>query len=331
MTLVSVVMPTYNHAPYIGDAIASVLCQSHERLELIVVDNESTDNTREIVERVSDSRLLYYQSSNDGIVAASRNAAIQRARGDVVAFIDSDDAWDRHKLATQLPHLDSPDVVAVAANFRPIGATQYCRSHLSFKRSEEYRDHSYRDVVVGNPVMTSSLIARRAELLELGGFDVSPYLRFIEDWELWLRLSRSGKIRVLAEPLISYRVYERKARDVRQVSLNALKMLATHKACSYVDDDLLQVALASCYAGIGKAHLDANDSKGIEYYKKALTLSPEARHKSRALLGLCLFALPLGSRRVLMKWMYRLNGFLYKYACRPQRRRGKSSDGLRNC
>jgi len=132
------------------------------------------------VEGFSDTRLRYYQYHNHGIIAASRNSAIRRATGDVVAFIDSDDTWDRHKLATQLPHLDDPDVVAVAANSGRSARQKYCRSHLSFKRSEEYRDHSYREVAVGNPVMTSSLIARKADVLKTGGFDASPELAFMK-------------------------------------------------------------------------------------------------------------------------------------------------------
>jgi len=290
-------MPTYNHAPYISEAIASVLCQSYTDLELIVVDNHSTDGTRDLVEHFRDSRVRYHQYRNEGIIAASRNDALRLATGDVVAFIDSDDVWDRHKLATQLPHLDAPDVTAVASNFRPIGDTRYCRRHLSFKPSERYRDHSYREVAFGNPVMTSSLIARRTDLVEVGGFDVSPELAFTEDWELWLRMSRRGKIRVLAEPLISFRVYERKARDTRQVSLNALEIFAKHEALSYIDDETLGVAVANYAATIGKAHLDVNDRAGIPYYRKALRSSPDRRHKIRAIAGLCLFALPLKIRR----------------------------------
>jgi teichuronic acid biosynthesis glycosyltransferase TuaG len=308
MKTVSVVMPTHNHAQYIGEAIASVLAQSHDDLELIVVDNHSTDSTREIVERFSDSRLRYYQYRNEGIIAASRNSAIQRAAGDIVAFIDSDDEWDRHKLATQLPHLDDPEVIAVAANFRPIGEIKYCRSHLSFKRSEEYRDHSYREVALGNPVMTSSLIARKADILKTGGFDASPELAFIEDWELWLRMSRYGRIRVLAERLISFRVYGRKTRDVRKVSLNSLKMFAKHNALSYIDDDTLRIALANYAATVGKAHLDVNDRAGIPYYQEALRLSTNLRHRVRAVAGLCLFALPPKIRYQLIDCLYWLNG-----------------------
>jgi glycosyltransferase involved in cell wall biosynthesis len=313
MTLVSVVMPTHNHALYIGDAIASVLSQSHGNLELIVVDNYSTDNTREIVEQIDDGRVRYCQYDNEGIIAASRNQAVSIATGDVVAFLDSDDTWSADKLSTQLPHLDTNGVVAVATNFTPIGETRFCRRHRSCGRRQTYRDYDYRAVALGNPVMTSSLITRRAALLGVGGFDVSPELAFLEDWELWLRMSRLGHVRVLTTRLINYRVYRHKERDLRRVSLRAATIFAKHKALSYIDDETVDVALANYAASIGKAHLDANDKAGISYYRKALRFSPELRHKIRAFAGLCLFALPPKVRQRLIDWLYRVNGVFLEF------------------
>lgn len=308
MTLVSVIMPTCNQAIHIGDAISSVLSQSHRNLELIVVDNRSTDGTRQVVDRFRDDRVRYCQYNDSNNIAASRNRGLSVATGDVVAFIDSDDTWSAHKLSTQLPHLESTHVVAVASHFTPIGETQFCRSHLSFGRAETHRDYAYRTIALGNPVMTSSLVARRTDLLNIGGFDVNPDLAFIEDWELWLRMSRVGLIRVLAEKLISYRVYRNKQRDVRKVALSSSAIFEKHRALSYIDEGTVQVALANCAASIGKAHLDVNDRAGIPYYRKALRWSPDLRHKIRAILGLCLFALPLTIRRRIIDCCYWLNG-----------------------
>ena len=84
--LVSVVIPTYNHARYLDRALQSVLDQTYKNWEIIVVDNHSTDNTAEIVNKFSGNRLTYLKLNNNGIIAASRNAALSKARGDWVAY-----------------------------------------------------------------------------------------------------------------------------------------------------------------------------------------------------------------------------------------------------
>ena len=103
--LVSVVMPTYNHAQFIKEAIESVLSQSYRNMELIVIDNYSQDNTRQIVESFGDPRIKYHQFANNGIIAASRNYGITQAQGEYVAFIDSDDVWFGDKLKLQMEAL----------------------------------------------------------------------------------------------------------------------------------------------------------------------------------------------------------------------------------
>ena len=103
-SLVSVVMPTYNHAQYIGEAITSVLNQDYQNLELIIVDNFSEDNTEAIVNGFNDQRIQYYQFANNGIIAASRNYGITKASGEFIAFLDSDDIWKEGKLKKQTDH-----------------------------------------------------------------------------------------------------------------------------------------------------------------------------------------------------------------------------------
>lgn len=110
-------MPTYNYGRYVSAAIESVLQQTHEDFELFVIDDGSTDNTADIVSGITDPRLQFARVPNGG-VSRARNHALQRARGDAVAFLDADDVWLPHKLATQLRVLhENPDVGFVATNF----------------------------------------------------------------------------------------------------------------------------------------------------------------------------------------------------------------------
>ena len=112
MTLVSVVLPSYNHERYVGEAISSVLAQSHAELELIIVDDASTDGSRRVIDGYSDDRIRrHYLPKNLG-GAPALNHGISLARGDLVAICNSDDAWHVDKLARQLPILRDHEGIA---------------------------------------------------------------------------------------------------------------------------------------------------------------------------------------------------------------------------
>lgn len=114
---VSVIMPTFNYGRYIKTAIESVLQQTHSNLELLVIDDGSTDETFSIVSNFSDPRLRYTRLENGG-VSRARNHGLAQAEGDVIAFLDADDLWLPHKLRTQVRVLEEvPEVGFVACNF----------------------------------------------------------------------------------------------------------------------------------------------------------------------------------------------------------------------
>jgi len=105
-TVVSVIMPTYNRAPLIVESIQSVFDQGFADLELIIVDDGSDDDTRKIVESVDDKRIRYYQFPHSGHTGRLKNFAIRESRGDIVAFLDSDDMWKKDKLQRQISLLE---------------------------------------------------------------------------------------------------------------------------------------------------------------------------------------------------------------------------------
>jgi len=96
--LISVIIPTYNHARYLGRALQSVLDQTFSNWEIIIVDNHSTDNTDELVASFADSRTTYLKVHNHGVIAKSRNMGVRAAKGEWIAFLDSDDWWKNNKL-----------------------------------------------------------------------------------------------------------------------------------------------------------------------------------------------------------------------------------------
>ena len=96
--LVSIVIPTYNHAKFISKALKSVIYQTYKNWEAIIIDNESVDETYKLVNDFNDPRIKYFKISNDGVIAKSRNLGIKEAKGDWIAFLDSDDWWTKDKL-----------------------------------------------------------------------------------------------------------------------------------------------------------------------------------------------------------------------------------------
>ena len=104
--LVSVILPTYNHANFLKDAIESVIKQDYSSWELIIIDNYSTDHTDQVISLFKDDRIKNFKINNDGIIAKSRNKGIQESNGDWIAFLDSDDIWYFNKLSTIITYLD---------------------------------------------------------------------------------------------------------------------------------------------------------------------------------------------------------------------------------
>jgi len=182
--LVSVVLPTYNRAWCIERAVESVLSQSYEHLELIVVDNDSVDDTIERVQRFGDPRIRIIQLSNSGIIAKSRNAGIRCSHGKYIAFLDSDDIWEPQKLHSCVPHLDAgADLcfhwMSEIGSNKPIALTRALTKPVM------------RDLIVnGNAIATSSVVVSRKSIIEIGMFSEDQKLIAIEDYDAWVRLSR---------------------------------------------------------------------------------------------------------------------------------------------
>ncbi|HSN39491.1 MAG TPA: glycosyltransferase, partial [Burkholderiales bacterium] len=195
--VISVVIPTYNHAQFLKAALDSVRAQTFADWEAIVVNNYSEDNTEEIVASFHDSRIrlvnfrnhgIIAASRNHGIIAASRNHGIALSRGKYVAFLDSDDTWYAEKLARCVAVLES--------GYDAVCHGEYWVKASAPPRAVRYGPESrtsYDSLLFdGNCLSTSALVVKRAALDQAGGFDVDPALVTAEDYELWLRLARNG-------------------------------------------------------------------------------------------------------------------------------------------
>lgn len=198
---ISVIIPTYNRASYLPATVQSVLAQTIPVQEIVIVDDGSKDETSDVVRHLP-GPIRYIQQQNQG-PAAARNNGIRHAEGSLIALLDSDDRWEPLKLESQLACLRGREVGMVHTAARIIDARDQITGAVWSR--PEYRGDVFHRLLISNGVNASSVLVRRDLLMEIGGYDE----RFpcLENWELWLRLSRTTNFAYLSEPLIRYRVH----------------------------------------------------------------------------------------------------------------------------
>ncbi len=194
---VSVILPTYNRAKTLARAMQSVLAQSYTNLELIVVDDCSTDNTSEIVATFRDPRVLYLPSRERLGVSRARNLGIRHARGNFIAFQDSDDEWRVEKLAKQIQVFEVQGSGTAMVVCGDLFVNYYSMSFLGVDSDEAVVDVTTQ-AVIRLPPAPCWLVSRKL-LEQAGPFDEKIYC--YEDWELALRLTDYGRILMINEPL----------------------------------------------------------------------------------------------------------------------------------
>jgi glycosyltransferase involved in cell wall biosynthesis len=201
---VSVVIPTWNRARLLCEAVDSALAQSFIDSEIVIVDDGSTDETAAVVAARYGalSRVRYVRQPNSG-PATARNRGIRESRGSLIAFLDSDDLWERSKLGIQVEQLDRN--ADAALSFCDALVRGGRRDRGTRFESKHFRgDTSVRGIVEWNfPMCTPAVVVRRSALEEVGLFDES--LPCQEDWDLWIRLVTRFPVVYVDRPLIVIR------------------------------------------------------------------------------------------------------------------------------
>ena len=187
--LFSVVIPTYNHGKYLGRALQSVLHQTYTNWEAIVIDNHSTDNTDDVMDGFTDSRISYVKIHNNGVIAASRNVGIQKAKGQWIAFLDSDDWWSSHKLKTCFDAIDiNIDLLYHDLDIVSNHSWSFIKKSL---KGRQLMSPVLIDLLeVGNVISNSSAVVRKSLLLKINGIDEDRVLIGAEDYNSWLRIAQ---------------------------------------------------------------------------------------------------------------------------------------------
>jgi glycosyltransferase involved in cell wall biosynthesis len=214
-SLVSVIIPCYNHGQFLRETLTSVLNQTYANWECIMVDNDSNDNTKEIANEFvkSDNRFRYFHQSNSG-VSSARNVAVSKSKGKYILPLDSDDKIGPGYIMDAIAILDSkPDVKIV-----------YCEAELFGEASGKWNlpAFSMKTMLMENCIFCTALY-RQIDFDKSGGYNELMKTGF-EDWDFWLRLLKDGgKVEIIPKTYFYYRI--RKSSRNNSLNINAIKNL----------------------------------------------------------------------------------------------------------
>lgn len=238
-------MAAFDAEAYIGEAIESVLAQTHGDWELLVVDDGSTDGTASTVRSFGDERIRLLSGPHVGVLGRVRNRGIAAARGDSIALLDADDVWLDDKLARQTAVLDTrPEVGVVHA------AAALLVDGRRHEPARSPRGPLFRSLLESNFLVSSSALVRRTVLDEHGAFDPDPALDGAPDYDLWLRLAPRTTFAFLDEVLVLYRVHGGQM-SAREARMSEGALVALERACRR-DPELVARERAAFRLGRGR-------------------------------------------------------------------------------
>ncbi|MFN0196776.1 MAG: glycosyltransferase family 2 protein [Planctomycetaceae bacterium] len=274
---VSVVIAAYNYGHYIAQAIQSVVDQTFTDWELIIVDDESTDNTTQIVSPfLADPRIRYYRQSNQG-QPLTENRGIELSRGELIAFLDADDAWLPGKLEKQVPLFDNNSRVGVTYTgvrimdeFGRVSSTSSCKK----LRGDVFKASFHQTI----PSFSSSIV-RKTVFDDVGRFD--KLVPFNSDYEMWLRAAMKYHFDYVDEPLLLYRTgHANMSKQRYQVRrLNIVNYVIPH----ILNDcggraRLTRKEIAEGYAvlfiGMGECDMEHSQWSSLRWYVRAVFSAP---------------------------------------------------------
>lgn len=277
---VSVIIPTYNRASKVRNAIDSALGQTFSDLEVIVVDDGSSDDTCKILQEGYGDRIRFFTQANQG-ASAARNKGLAEARGEWIALLDSDDLWEKEKLEWQFKALErfGPQCGACYTDTRFLN---YPETRTMFQLTEEYRHDGTMGINAeaqrimlssgrsGTGVCTSSLVARADVVATSGGFDTN--LRFGEDCEFMFRLALLTDFCYVNRPLVWFDRAPVEVRHtgvslewnklefvLRQTQLRFEKFLRLGEDLPSEKRKLIAAGLGSIHSGLANCHLEAGE------------------------------------------------------------------------
>ena len=289
---VTVVMPNYNCLAYLPKAIDSVLLQKDVLLELMIIDDGSTDGSVEWLEQAEQryNQIRLIKQPNQGVIAA-RNKAIKKAQGDYIAFLDADDYWYPDKLKAQLDFmLDNTDCGLTFTNYQHIDMNYHpiidCFAywpefhHLCEKHNKAYKliNDPVNLLLIANVIGTSSVMVKKETIIQAGGFD--PSLRSASDWDCWLRMALISDVGFSEAVTMDYLMRPNSITANKQNRLEAMAEITERiGSLDLIKQSTRLKANARLLESYGEMHREAGEFyKACQYSFKAFRASPNKRH-----------------------------------------------------
>ena len=263
--VVSILIPVYKGKDYIAHAIESVLAQTYQNCELIIVNDGSPDRSADVIRPyLADPRVKYIEQRNAG-VAAARNTALQHATGSYIGLCDQDDEWLPHKAEKQVAYLEThPEAGLVHGDVDYIDEKGLPLPHDPYFPAAVSGD-CFPRMYMGNPVMAVAAMFRRSVVDAVGSFD--PAIKYSDDYDLWLRIAARHTIGYIDEPVARYR-WHAENNSHHQVSIREYTLRVLRKAERELPD--------AC------AHVPRNDRK-LRYFRLYRQMAHYANAESRPL------------------------------------------------
>ncbi|MCP5002593.1 MAG: glycosyltransferase [Planctomycetes bacterium] len=264
--LVSVVIPTFNSGKFVVQAVKSVLEQSYRSLEVLVVDDGSTDNTKVLLSDFNDS-IKYHYRENKG-PSAARNFGIKMAKGEYVSFLDADDLWIPGKIEVQLDFFERyRDLGLLFSDVEEFDEDKILPKRFSYAvqsygkdgASQVYFQEAYVKLLMNNFICTSTVMVRSESFKKAGFFDES--LRIVEDRDMWLRIAAHFKIARLPLVLTKKRKHDSNISANPEIHISSqIKVLEKHLRLfpELVPSVLINKKLSQLYLSYGYIHLLKN-------------------------------------------------------------------------
>ena len=269
MPKVSVIIPTHNRAEYLRSSITSVLNQTYQDFEIIIVDDGSKDHTHEVVASFTDPRIKYIRHDTGKGDAGARNTGIINSSGDYIGFLDDDDQWLPTKLALQVTVLvnSPPHIGGVYTGHFDISGTDGTITNISYPVR---RGDLSRYALIESCFITSCVLLKRECFEKVGLFDES--IPYCNDRDMWIRIAKAFHFEYIKRPLVKYLIHKYKLSTNFKLAVEGREIILQKY---HADFSRHKKAHAERYLTLGELYCyDGNAKKGRKAFLRAISICP---------------------------------------------------------
>jgi glycosyltransferase involved in cell wall biosynthesis len=306
MPKISIIIPTYNRAGFIGETIKSVLFQDFADFEIIISDDGSTDDTEKKVAAFADERIRYFTKEHEGKPSRTRNYGIKQAKGQYISFLDSDDLLEKNALSVLAAEMDKDEAAGlVYGDFVSFGPGSEKHKFTGYSRMKK-SGYVFADLLMGNFIYNIGILIRKKILDNIGLFDEDPQL-ITEDYQLFLRIARKCKIIHVPQVIARYRFHQNNISVKRRFDLLASNIKAVeglYRTAPF-EAALFNKAMNKIHFDMGKECLLSGDGRARQFFMKAVSFAPFSVYSAASVFAAIL---PLSISGRLFSLMSRIYG-----------------------